>query len=230
MPGFVDMHDQELIPLRYNPKSEFTATVKAEVPNAFDFDLEKGNKQTPQKDLHQSPRPGYGHQTLPYAALPAAPILDKPHPLPVGPRAGLNRFHHESFTHIGRQFDDTSSSRVHADRAAGRHRDHRGPDRPAPARGAGGPRGRPPRPVRQQPQADRAGDAQLPRRQRPSCPPGHRTAVIGTFQTFILPYMEQEPVLQRYDHAGQLLVRQVTSSRRRQRPGQLRPIWQPPPT
>ena len=35
---------------------------------------------------------------------------------------------------------------------------------PAAARRAGGPRGRPPDPVCQQPQADRPGDAQLPRR------------------------------------------------------------------
>ena len=38
-----------------------------------------------------------------------------------------------------------SSARVHADRAARRHRDHRRPDRPAPARRAGGPRGGPAR-------------------------------------------------------------------------------------
>ena len=54
------------------------------------------------------------------------------------------------------------SSRFHADRAPGRHRDHRRPDRPAVARRAGGPRGGPPGPVHQQPQADRARPAQLP--------------------------------------------------------------------
>ena len=47
--------------------------------------------------------------------------------------------------------------RLHADRAAGRHRDHRRADRPAAARRAGGPRGRPAGAVRQQPQADRPG-------------------------------------------------------------------------
>ena len=46
---------------------------------------------------------------------------------------------------------------LHPDRAAGRDRDHRGPDRAVAARGAVGPRGRPPRPVRQQPQADGPG-------------------------------------------------------------------------
>ena len=51
--------------------------------------------------------------------------------------------------------------RVHADRAAGRHRDHRGLDRPALARRAGGARGGPAHPVRQQPEADRPGPAQL---------------------------------------------------------------------
>ena len=62
-------------------------------------------------------------------------------------------------TRVGR-----AARRVHPDRAAGGDRDHRRPDRPAPARGAGGPRGGPPRPVRQQPEADRPGPAQLPRR------------------------------------------------------------------
>ena len=55
---------------------------------------------------------------------------------------------------------------LHADRIAGRHRHHRRPDRPAPARRAGGPRGRPAVAVRQQPEAARPRPAQLPRRQR----------------------------------------------------------------
>ena len=58
------------------------------------------------------------------------------------------------------------SARVHADRAAGRHRDHCRADRPAAPRGPGGARGGPAVAVRQQPEADRAGAAQLPRRQR----------------------------------------------------------------
>ena len=58
------------------------------------------------------------------------------------------------------------SPRFHADRAAGRDRHHRRADRPAAARRAGGPRGGPPCPVRQQPEADRPGPAQLPRRHR----------------------------------------------------------------
>src|SRR4029078_9092807 len=44
---------------------------------------------------------------------------------------------------------------VHADRVAGRDRDHRDPDRPAPPRRPEGPRGRRTHEVRQQPQADR---------------------------------------------------------------------------
>ena len=57
-------------------------------------------------------------------------------------------------------------SRFHPDRATGRHRDHRRADcTVAPGR-AGGPRGGPPRAVHQQPQADRAGDAQLPQHQQ----------------------------------------------------------------
>ena len=51
---------------------------------------------------------------------------------------------------------------LHADRTARRHRHHRRPDRPAAARRAGGPRGGPAGAVRQQPEADRPGDAQLP--------------------------------------------------------------------
>ena len=47
--------------------------------------------------------------------------------------------------------------RLHADRAAGGDRDHRRADRAAAARRAVGPRGRPPRPVREQPEADRPG-------------------------------------------------------------------------
>ena len=45
-------------------------------------------------------------------------------------------------------------------------RHHRGPDRPPPAGRAGGPRGGPADPVRQQPEADRHRPAQLPRRDR----------------------------------------------------------------
>ena len=51
--------------------------------------------------------------------------------------------------------------RVHPDRTAGGHRHHRRADRPAPARRPGGPRGRPPHPVHQQPQAARPGRPQL---------------------------------------------------------------------
>ena len=50
---------------------------------------------------------------------------------------------------------------VHPHRAAGRHRDHRGADRPAAARRPGGARGGPADPVHQQPEADRPGPAQL---------------------------------------------------------------------
>ena len=59
-----------------------------------------------------------------------------------------------------------ATSRLHPDRVAGRHRHHRRPDRPAAAGRAGGPRGGPAVAVRQQPEADRPGPAQLPRRQR----------------------------------------------------------------
>ena len=65
-------------------------------------------------------------------------------------------------------------SRVHADRAAGRHRHHRRPDRPAAARRPGGPRGGPPHPVHQQPQADRPRPAQLREHHRRLPDVGHR--------------------------------------------------------
>ena len=55
-----------------------------------------------------------------------------------------------------------SEARLHADRALGRHRDHRRPDRAAPARRPVGARGGTASAVRQQPEADRPGPAQLP--------------------------------------------------------------------
>jgi len=35
-----------------------------------------------------------------------------------------------------------------------------------------------------------------------SLPPGHRTAVFGTFQAFILPYIEQNALFNSYNHSG----------------------------
>ena len=58
------------------------------------------------------------------------------------------------------------TSRLHPDRAAGGDRDHRRADRPAPARGPGGARGRAACPVHEQPQAARPGAGQLRERQR----------------------------------------------------------------
>src|SRR5262249_27201934 len=52
---------------------------------------------------------------------------------------------------------------VHPDRVAGRHCDHRHPDRAPGAGRPEGPRGRRTRPVPEQPQAVGPGDAQLPR-------------------------------------------------------------------
>jgi len=49
MPGLGPLHPPELIPARYNVKSELTATVKEEGPNQFDFDLEKTRKETTKK-------------------------------------------------------------------------------------------------------------------------------------------------------------------------------------
>ncbi len=60
-----------------------------------------------------------------------------------------------------RYFDGEETPRLHADRAPGGDRDHRGPDRPAAARGPGRPRGGAAGPVRQQREAARPGDPQL---------------------------------------------------------------------
>ena len=72
----------------------------------------------------------------------------------------------------------STSPRLHADRIARRHRHHRGADRPAAARGPGGPRGRPPLPVLQQHEADRPGPGQLREQQRqlPASAPSTATA------------------------------------------------------
>ena len=69
-------------------------------------------------------------------------------------------------------------ARFHPDRISGRDRNHRGPDCPAPARGASGSRGRRLSPVCRQPQADRIGGSQLPQR-RGFIPPGP-VALNGT--------------------------------------------------
>ena len=69
---------------------------------------------------------------------------------------------HSSHLFSKRRFRHASTSiRIHADRAAGGDRHHRGSDRSAAACGPGGPRGRPPLAVHQQPEAARVGGAQL---------------------------------------------------------------------
>ena len=69
------------------------------------------------------------------------------------------------------------ASRLHPDRAARRHRDHRRPDRALASRRAVGPRGGPPCPVHQQPQAARPGPGQLRELQR-LVPDGVLLAVV----------------------------------------------------
>ena len=64
---------------------------------------------------------------------------------------------HEGQHHGKSSEQPIRSTGFHPDRAAGRHRHHRGPDRAAAAGRAVGARGRPPRPVHQQPQAARPG-------------------------------------------------------------------------
>ena len=69
----------------------------------------------------------------------------------------------------------------------------------------GGPRGGPPRPVRQQPQADRPGPAQLPRRPRTPSRWARRSTCTAGLRSFsgwanwsahalLLPYLEQTPL------------------------------------
>ena len=65
--------------------------------------------------------------------------------------------------------DVPAAAAFHADRASGRHRDHRRLDRPAVAGGAGRARGGPARPVREQPDAarDRASKLRIVARDAP---------------------------------------------------------------
>ena len=92
---------------------------------------------------------------------------------------------------------DHPAARLHADRAAGRHRHHRHPDRPAAAGGAEGPRGRRPHQVRQQPQADSAWPPTTTTTRIEHLPPGigyYPPATNGAFGTYffhLLPYLEQ---------------------------------------
>ncbi len=53
MPGLGPLHAPELIPARYNVKSELNVTVKAEGPNEFDFDLEKTKKGANKKEMNK---------------------------------------------------------------------------------------------------------------------------------------------------------------------------------
>ncbi len=95
--------------------------------------------------------------------------------------------------------------RLHPDRIARRHRDHRRPDRPVAARRAGRPRSRPPRPVHQQPQAARPGRHELRVGQRHASPAACSVAATtykgstyyrDNFSGFarMLPFTEQAPM------------------------------------
>ena len=96
---------------------------------------------------------------------------------------------------------------LHADRAAGGDRHHRHPDRPAAPRRPEGPRGRRPHAVHEQPQADRPGPPQLPRRE-PDFPPGYASALRrGRNDTgpgwgwaaYLLPHLEQDNLFRQID-------------------------------
>ena len=84
-------------------------------------------------------------------------------PLPAAYLNSRGGAHVRNARGLHRRFLSGSSAWFHADRAARGHRDHRGPDRAAPARRAGGPRGGATGPVRQQPETNRDCPAQLSR-------------------------------------------------------------------
>ena len=102
---------------------------------------------------------------------------------------------------------DHAPPRVHADRTARRHRDHRHPDRPAAARRPEGPGGRQPDEVQQQPQADRPGPATTTTTPTGSFPPAGRRSRGGSarghgdfptsnfgpnWAVLLLPFIEQD--------------------------------------
>ena len=88
-----------------------------------------------------------------------------------------------------------SKSWFHADRAAGGHRDHRHPDRAAPAGRAEGPRGRRPDAVAEQPEAAGARRCRNFESAYEITPPifgqVRATGVSGSIFYHLLPYMEQ---------------------------------------
>src|SRR5262245_38447016 len=91
--------------------------------------------------------------------------------IPQGPTApGLVFSEYHTTQHGGSH----AASRFYTYRAPGRNRDHRCPYLTAPARRPVGARSGPSGPVRQQPEADRPGDAQLSRHQQQLPTPGHQ--------------------------------------------------------
>ena len=110
-----------------------------------------------------------------------------------------------SMRSLSSRINDGSQSGLHAHRAAGRHRDHRGADLAAPPRGPGGARGGPADPVHQQPQAARAWGCTIT---RASPAPSRSTGVVDarpnatalwvgwSGHARVLPLMEQGPHVQ----------------------------------
>ncbi len=110
--------------------------------------------------------------------------------------------------------------RLYSDRTAGRHRHHRGADRPAVARRPASAGGRPADAVPEQSQADRPGVAQLSRGRTKQFPPAYLTAnshadgsAYGIsygdeyrngptgcgWGVFLLPYLEQDNLYRQFD-------------------------------
>jgi len=53
MPGLGPLNAPELIPAKYNAKSELNITVKPEGPNVFDFDLERTKREANKKEVNK---------------------------------------------------------------------------------------------------------------------------------------------------------------------------------
>ena len=108
----------------------------------------------------------------------------------------------DPFTTHGRLACDAHSRRrrVHADRAAGRHRHHRHPHRPAPARRAEGPRGRRPHAVPRTTSSRSAWPCTTTTTPTATLPPGvgDYGCCWGTWAMAILPYIEQDNMWRLY--------------------------------
>ena len=161
--------------------------------------------------------------------MPAAPRSSRGHPMtshsPVGPaRPSLPAWTHCSFIHSrlnsggihAETWSHSSKPGLHAHRAARRHRDHRGPDRPVAPGRAGGPRGGPAHPAASTTSSRSAWRCTTTTTAMSVFPPGYVSSIntasadacnmdqenqngvdLGAgwaWGSMILPYMEQQPL------------------------------------